>query len=215
MIKAVCFDFDGVIVESVDIKTEAFREMFKDESDKNVQRIIEYHKKHGGINRKNKIIHFYSNVLKRELTENHLNEMLRMFSEFVKDKVINSAYVKGAREFIEKNHKKYVFYIVSGTPQEELNEIVLKKGLNSYFKKICGFPPAKTELLSELIKSENFDKNKTVFIGDSIDDMLSAKYNCVRFIGRSIFGLESEDFHSKQFSVVEDLLSLEDIIASM
>ncbi|GAF78578.1 unnamed protein product, partial [marine sediment metagenome] len=30
MIKAIIFDFDGVIVESSDIKTEAFRELFQD-----------------------------------------------------------------------------------------------------------------------------------------------------------------------------------------
>ena len=62
MIKAILFDFDGVIVDSVEIKTEAFRDLFRQESADDLERILDYHKAHGGISRVKKIEYFYANI---------------------------------------------------------------------------------------------------------------------------------------------------------
>jgi len=43
MIKAIIFDFDGVLVESVDIKTKAFAGLFEHEGDSIVRRVVAYH----------------------------------------------------------------------------------------------------------------------------------------------------------------------------
>ena len=42
MIKAIIFDFDGVIAESVDIKTEAFAELYKYYGDEVVKKAIKH-----------------------------------------------------------------------------------------------------------------------------------------------------------------------------
>ena len=42
MIKAIIFDFDGVLVESTQIKTEAFRNLFSKWPDK-VDEMVRYH----------------------------------------------------------------------------------------------------------------------------------------------------------------------------
>ncbi|KFI34550.1 hypothetical protein HX99_01395 [Peptococcaceae bacterium SCADC1_2_3] len=47
MIKAIIFDFDGVIIESAEIKTRAFELLFAGYPDK-VKEIIAYHKKNMG-----------------------------------------------------------------------------------------------------------------------------------------------------------------------
>ena len=58
MIKAIIFDFDGVLIESAAIKTEAFREVFSKWQDK-VDEIVTYHNKNMGISRFVKFKYFY------------------------------------------------------------------------------------------------------------------------------------------------------------
>ena len=51
MIKIIFFDFDGVIVESVDIKTKAFAMLFEHEGRDIANRVIDYHLKNSGVSR--------------------------------------------------------------------------------------------------------------------------------------------------------------------
>ena len=51
MIKAVIFDFDGVILESADIKTESFKDMVSDYPMEIAEQFVEYHMQHMGISR--------------------------------------------------------------------------------------------------------------------------------------------------------------------
>ena len=54
MIKAIIFDFDGVICESVNVKTIAFKKLFADYPE-HQDRIVEYHLVNGGISRYEKL----------------------------------------------------------------------------------------------------------------------------------------------------------------
>ena len=63
--KAIIFDFDGVIAESVDVKTEAFKELFKAYPDK-VKAIADFHIDNGGMSRFDKFRHIYKNILKKK-----------------------------------------------------------------------------------------------------------------------------------------------------
>jgi beta-phosphoglucomutase-like phosphatase (HAD superfamily) len=56
MIETIIFDFDGVILESVTVKTEAFRELFSSEPDC-PDEIVEFHKRNGGMSRYDKFRH--------------------------------------------------------------------------------------------------------------------------------------------------------------
>ena len=50
-VKAIIFDFDGVITESMDIKTQAFAYLFKDCKKEVVGKIIKLHLDNGGMSR--------------------------------------------------------------------------------------------------------------------------------------------------------------------
>ena len=64
MLKAIFFDFDGVIVESAGIKTEAFRKLFSNYPDQ-VDEIVDYHKANAGISRYDKFDYIYEKILKQ------------------------------------------------------------------------------------------------------------------------------------------------------
>ena len=63
-IKILIYDFDGVICQSVNIKTEAFRELYKHQSKDKIEEFIDFHYKHGGVSRFKKIEHMETKILK-------------------------------------------------------------------------------------------------------------------------------------------------------
>ena len=115
-IKNIFFDFDGVITESVSAKTDAFEEMYLPYGKDIANKVVEYHKLHGGVSRYEKFKYFHKEFLNEVINKVKVDELAIQFSNIVLDKVINSDEVLGANYFIEKYHKKFQFWIITGTP---------------------------------------------------------------------------------------------------
>ena len=58
MINSIIFDFDGVILESVSVKTAAFRQLFSF-APEHVDEIVQYHLDNGGMSRFDKFRYIY------------------------------------------------------------------------------------------------------------------------------------------------------------
>jgi len=183
MLKAIIFDFDGVICESVEVKTEAFRKLFQDYP-KQLDQILQFHMDNGGMSRFEKFKIICRDFLRQELTEEHSKKLGRKFTEYSYQAVIAAPFVKGAGEFLEKYYKTFLFFIVSGTPQEEMVSIVKEKGLEKYFKGVLGAPRLKGELLKLILLQNKLDKSEVIFVGDSRTDYEGAKEAGMKFIGR-------------------------------
>jgi len=48
MIRGIAFDFDGVLAESVGVKTKAYARLFEEHGEGVVSRVVDYHLKNGG-----------------------------------------------------------------------------------------------------------------------------------------------------------------------
>ena len=116
MIRAIAFDFDGVLAESVEVKTHAYALLFKGEEEEAISQFIDYHNKHLGISRFEKIRVFYKDILQRPLSEKRFQELCLRYSQLVVEGVVVAPWVKGAQDFIIQNENHYMFSIVSGTP---------------------------------------------------------------------------------------------------
>ncbi|MBN1432010.1 MAG: HAD family hydrolase [Methanomicrobiaceae archaeon] len=183
MIELLILDFDGIVLESVQAKTEAFRKLFSF-SPAHVEEMVQFHRENGGMSRYDKIRYFYKNILKEELTESRMEELSARFEELVYDEVIRSPFVGGARELIGNISEKIPLYVVSATPEEELKKIVRERNLKSYFSGVFGSPGAKKDHILRILEKEGVDPERTVFIGDAKNDWEAAKASGVRFIGR-------------------------------
>lgn len=184
MIKAIIFDFDGVLLESAEIKTIAFRRLFSRWPDK-VDEIIDYHIRNMGISRYVKFKYFYENILGQKYLEEVGLKMGEEFSQLVLEEIANTGLVPGAKEFLNNNSGKYLFFIASGTPQEELDDVVASKGLTKYFKGIFGSPSTKSTIVNNIFAEYSLLPKEAVFVGDAESDMKAAKETGVAFILRS------------------------------
>ena len=183
MIKAIFFDFDGVILESAQIKTKAFGELFSAWPDK-VDEIVTYHIRYAGVSRYVKFRHFYENIVKLPYSKEVETKLGRQYSKLVLEEVKKAPFVAGVEQFLGEYYEKLDLFIVSATPQAELNEIVKLRKLTSFFQKVRGFPPAKEILLKNIMKEYCLAGEDCVYVGDGQSDMEAAMVVGMPFILR-------------------------------
>lgn len=210
VIKTIIFDFDGVLVESTNIKTDAFRRLFSKWAD-HVDEIVDYHKDNMGLSRYVKFEHFYKNILNEPYSEESGEDLSRRFSEIVVEEIEKAPFVAGAKEFLEANCGDLTFFIASGTPESELKDIVSHKGLAKYFKGVYGSPSTKTEITEMLLKEHSLNIEEVVFIGDTRSDKVAADNTGVGFILR----ITADNAAIESDYKVRDMTSLERTIKEM
>ena len=178
----IIYDFDGVICDSVDIKTEAFVEIYKPYGERIQNAVKNYHLENGGISRYKKFWFFENQLLNRNVDEKYIENLANKFSSLVKRKVIDSDYIPGAINFLEKNISKKQF-ICTGTPQNEIEEIIREKKIESFFHGIYGSPLSKKKIINLILKKNNSNSENCIFFGDAMTDYLAANECNVPFVG--------------------------------
>ena len=178
----IFWDFDGVIKESVDVKTQAYCDVFKSFGDDPLSKIKKHHEANGGVSRYEKIPQ-YLRICGVKPTANLITEYCRRFAEVVVDGVVDSAFVPGfERLFDDLDQCNHV--IVTATPQEEIHLILKKLGLLSRFSDIYGAPCSKTDAIHDFLSRKKEAKKNCVMIGDSFTDKQAAKDAGICFILR-------------------------------
>ena len=208
MIKNIIFDYDGVIAESVHVKTEAFAELYKPYGEKVVQKVIEHHEANGGISRFEKFKIYHKDFLGKEIDQLKIDALAKKFSNLVLQKVIDSPYVKGAYDFIISNYQKYDFHISTGTPTNEIEITLKEKDIRKYFKEVYGSPEKKGIHVKKILEQNNYKKSEVVFIGDALTDRDAAKKNGINFIGRytTTEEIKLEKFQIDDFNDINKLI---------
>ncbi len=177
------FDFDGVLADSVEIKTEAFAALFRSFGDDVVQQVVAHHRQHGGVNRYDKLRHYYAKFIGRELLEDELMEQAKHFSQLVVDKVVAAPEIAGASEFLNIYSTQKDCFVNSATPHAELLEILEKRGWLDYFESVFGAPASKGENLRQIFTRFSISPEACLFFGDSGSDLIAAQNAGVPFIG--------------------------------
>ena len=215
MIRAIVFDFDGVLVDSVHIKTKAFEKLFKNEEEEKVQQFLAFHKKHGGVSREEKVRYFYSNILRRSLSESLLHALCEQFREAVVDRIVSVDWVEGTTEAIKEIKGQGILtMIVSGTPEDELKMIVCRKKAETLFDEIFGSPHTKPQLLNKILKKYGLESGEVMYLGDSLSDHFAAQEVGVHFIAGCSVEME-EPCQGLNVPTIPNLMSLSHTLQAM
>jgi phosphoglycolate phosphatase-like HAD superfamily hydrolase len=207
-IKAIIFDFDGVLVESMDIKARAFAFLFKD-CPEHVSAIVKLHMQHGGMSRFEKFERIHKLILKQPLSTEKKERLGREFSEFVYQEVVKCPFVKGASEFLQKYNQLFSLFVVSGTPDSEIKAIVKERGLKKYFVGVFGSPAKKKELNMNILRNFKLKAEEVFFVGDSIDDWEGVQDTGINFIGRVNGANPFDELQVK--AIIKDLFAWKNI----
>ena len=186
MIKAIFWDFDGVIADSVNVKTDAFYEMYLSYGKHIADKVRQYHLNNGGVSRYLKFEYFQTEFLgeKTPIPETKINELAERFSELVLKKVVSAPYIRGVVKVIQKHSTIVDNYVVSGTPQVEMQTIIDLRDLSPYFKNIYGSPENKDQLSTRILDEYGYKSEDVIFIGDALSDYEAAQHCGLHFILR-------------------------------
>lgn len=181
--KALFFDFDGVLADSVEVKTNAFAKLFEKFGSEIQGRVVEHHRNNGGMTRKDKFVYYYQNYLKKPLDHVGIEQLCSAFSELVVDNVVAAPEIPGAEYFLKKCYNKAKCFVVSATPDDEIKKIVKRRGIDVYFEEIMGSSCSKTEHVNNLLDKYKFNSKQCLFWGDAGSDYRAAIETGVDFIG--------------------------------
>lgn len=181
--EVIIFDFDGVVCDSVNVKTKAFVELYNDYSSDIQDKVKLYHLENGGISRFEKIRYFQTEILNKPANDEDIDLLARQFAGLVKEKVIGSEYIPGVIEFLEKNLCSARQFICTGTPEFEITEIVERRRIGHLFSGVFGSPKTKVTIINEILNSTGVQKHRCVFLGDAMTDYNAALKCNVPFVG--------------------------------
>lgn len=180
--KVIFWDFDGVIKESHAVKTDSFIELFNDQDKKFIDKVSKHHIKNGGISRFKKIP-LYLKWLGKDTNKN-IKNYIQKFEDITVGKVINSKWVPGSLEYIVDNHSNQIFYVITGTPHNEMKLILEELNIIEYFKNYFGSPKNKIEAIQRTLKQESYNTDDCIMIGDAHTDYEAALKNNIDFLLR-------------------------------
>jgi len=178
------FDFDGVLADSVEVKTAAFAQLYEPYGADVVARVVSHHRDHGGMPRFEKFKIYHREFVGEPLDEPGVEALADEFSNLVKQAVIAAPEIRGARVALQNfcNDGK-MCALNSGTPEQELIDIVKQRSLTEYFIKVLGAPASKKENLEKIVHDCAVPAEQAVFFGDARSDLDAANSLGVEFIG--------------------------------
>jgi HAD superfamily hydrolase (TIGR01549 family) len=201
------FDCDGVILDSNQVKSEAFARALPDEAPELITEFVRYHKENGGISRYVKFEHYFKNIKKQTEYSEAINLALNRYSVYSRSGLMQCREIPGIRPVLKfLNARKIPCFVVSGGDQNEIRSVFKERGLAKFFLDILGSPLSKKENLS-VLKCKNQIRKPGVFFGDARSDMIAAEAFGLGFIfvaGVSEWGEGRSICRGKKISTIED-----------
>ena len=203
MLRVLILDFDGVIVESNDIKTEAFEELFG-RFPEHSEAMMAYHYAHVSVTRFAKFEHLLT-LLGRTGDSGLRADLANDFSQLVSERMLRVPLVPGAESFLRTMTTRLPVYLASVTPAKELGSILRHLGLDHWFRGVYGCPPwTKPKAIADVLNRERVTSKEAMLVGDSAGDQLAALETGIQFLARDS-GLAFDDPIPPIFSDMNEL----------
>ncbi|HZV98555.1 MAG TPA: HAD family hydrolase [Methylophilaceae bacterium] len=166
--RTLVFDCDGVILESNELKTQAYYDtaISFGASHEQAQALVEYHVRLGGISRFVKFDYFLQTILGKPLTDEDMQYLLQRFAEEIHKGLLNCAMAPRLAELRQATSDAR-WMVISGGDQAELRALFVERGIADMFDAgIFGSPDNKDQILKRELGNGNLP-HPALFLGDS------------------------------------------------
>jgi phosphoglycolate phosphatase-like HAD superfamily hydrolase len=182
-LRCLVFDCDGVLLDSVPIKTMALARLAAPYGDEARDRLVMYHALHGGVSRYLKFAWFFREVLGREITRDESRDWGERFAEYALEELRRCPLIPGVQTVLDSWSGRLPMYVCSGAPAQELGQLLQERDIARYFAGIYGSPPAKAGLLAQIVDASGVAAEETLMVGDATTDRDAAEEVGTRFYG--------------------------------
>jgi phosphoglycolate phosphatase-like HAD superfamily hydrolase len=167
----------------VNLKGDAFTELFKAYGDVLVNKIRTHHALHGGVSRFDKIPLYLGWAGLPQDPEN-VRRFCERFSHIVFQKVLEAPWVPGAEKLLRYNPFQQRFFLVTATPQPEIESILGALNLAVVFEGVFGAPVKKTDAIQKVLAASGIASARCLLVGDSLADQQAALAANIPFLLR-------------------------------
>lgn len=184
-VKAIIFDFDGVLVDSLKLKRKAYFKLFPLKHSKIIKETL---KDMGGRLRSEIITSILLTLDQtKENFEEKINEYVERYNQVVEQEIIKKGLINGVRKTLKKLSKTTSLYLNSSTPLKSLERCASKLRIRDYFKNVYGKTKSKgkKDNVIQILKINGLVASEVIIIGDSWDDYQIAQQLGAPFIGIS------------------------------
>ncbi len=178
------FDFDGTLVDSLDAKVAAFRGLYAPFGEAVADAAVAHYRATTGVPRGERIRHCHERLLGRVPSDEEVRRLSDRFGTMVEGQVVAADFVPGAESFLWGHAGTPSLFIVSATPQAELERIVAARNMAHYFQGVFGSPPGKAAVLHDLLRTYRIDPARALMVGDGLADLQAATAAGIGFVGR-------------------------------
>lgn len=219
-LKTLVFDCDGVILNSNQLKTDAFRAIALPLGQKAADELVRYHLLNGGMSRYQKFFYFIEQIVPKYIGNSNLSssdyptiENLSVnFANHIRGGLMNCDIASGLKE-LRKVMKKTSWIVVSGADQEEIRNVLNKRGVAHYFDAgIFGSPDNKDQIFKRELNS-GLIAHPAMYLGDSFYDFCVAQRVGVDFIYVSGWSEISNQATFRSVNQLKSVNALVDLIA--
>lgn len=182
-VKVLILDFDGVVIESNVVKTQAFEKVFS-RFPQYSEAMMAFHHTHVSVSRFAKFEHLAALMGRRD--DIALKTSLAAdFTRHVLEGMMAVPLVPGAEAFLQMAKTRLPLYLASVTPESELKQILAERDLAHWFHDVYGCPPwTKPDAIRHVLEKENVTPEDALLIGDSAGDQRAAAETGVQFLAR-------------------------------
>ena len=207
--KTLILDCDGVVLNSNQIKTEAFRTAALPYGCEAAEALVKHHILYGGISRYAKFEYFLNSIVGKRPALGELDQLLAAYAHETKIGLMRCEIAPGIYD-LRADTPNVRWMLVSGSDQDELREIFALRGLDTLFEGgVFGCPDSKPIIFDREMACGNIQL-PAAYVGDTRHDYEAATQAGLGFVfahAWTEFEGWKEFFQGKGVAVIEGLWS--------